>query len=107
VADCLRRAGLLTITEAGALIPGRDISGIRLFEIFAALRAAPSSVRLPDGQAEPRVESLLDELEASARNTLDDRTLRDLLIEETGSPSADRPPETVDRTAPRLADGSS
>ncbi len=107
VADCLRRAGLLTITEAGALIPGRDIAGIRLFEIFAALRAAPSSVRLPDGQAEPGVESLLDELEASVRATLDDRTLRDLLLEETGSPSADRPPETADRTAPRLAGGSS
>jgi DNA-binding IscR family transcriptional regulator len=95
------------MTDEGALIPGRDIASIRLFEIFAALRAAPSSVRLPDGQAEPRVESLLDELEASVRNTLDDRTLRDLLLEETGSPSADRPPETPDQTAPRLAGGSS
>jgi membrane protein len=107
VADCLRRAGLLTVTEEGALIPGRDIASIRLFEIFAALRAAPSSVRLPDGQAEPRVESLLDELEASVRNTLDDRTLRDLLLEETGPPSSDRPPETADRTAPGLTGGSS
>jgi membrane protein len=106
VAECLQRAGLLTVTEQGALIPGRDIGNIRLVEIFEALRAAPSSVRLPQENTEPRVESLLDELEASARNTLDDRTLRDLLLAEDGSPSADSPAGSPAPPA-KLAGGSS
>jgi len=84
VASSLQHGGLLTLTEDGALIPGRDLAGIHLSEIFEALRLAPESVALPPIKGPPRVESLLDEMKAAMRSTLNERTLRDLL-EETPS----------------------
>jgi membrane protein len=107
VSDCLQHAGLLTITEEGALIPGRDLATIRLYDIFEALRRAPRGVALPPGHTEPRVDSLLDELNSAVREKLDDRTLRDLLVEEDASlpapPPSDEASGQTPEPAPELA----
>jgi membrane protein len=81
VAESLKRAELLAVTDDGALIPGRDLATIRLYDIFEALRRAPEGSALPQTRAQPKVESLLDELKAAIRSTLHERTLRDLVEE--------------------------
>ena len=82
IAESLERAGLLTKTEEGGLIPGRDMTGIRLYDIFEALRRAPEDTALPPTEAEPAVESLLDEMKAAVKATLRDRTLWELVQQE-------------------------
>ena len=69
-------------TDEAALIPGRDMTGIRLYEIFEALRRAPEGSALPPTEAQPAVESLLDEMKAAVKSTLRDRTLWDLVQQE-------------------------
>jgi membrane protein len=82
IAESLERAGLLAKTENGALIPGRDMTGIRLYDIFEALRRAPEGTALPPTEAQPAVESLLDEMKAAVKATLRDRTLWELVQQE-------------------------
>lgn len=110
VSDSLEHAGLLTVTEDGALIPGRDLATIRLFDIVRALNRAPSSVELPPGQTDDSVEHLLDAMSGAVEATLGDRTLRELLQDEPAVPQARRvaaADTSPEEPGPRIAGGAS
>jgi membrane protein len=79
----LEQAGLLIRAEGGlpSYVPGRDLSTIRLRDVFEAIRCAAEDENLgPDKlPSEPPVDEITRELDEAAERTLRERTLSDLV----------------------------
>jgi membrane protein len=79
ILNCLEEARLIVLTEQLQFVPGRDPEGIRLFEIFDAVRALHSGrlgVTLrPVGPAV----AVLNETESAMRGPLKLQSLKDLI----------------------------
>jgi hypothetical protein len=76
----LEESGLLLVTEAEHLIPGRDLQAIKLTDIFDAVRGGRNR-----SMQHIRSVPIADQVAASAddamRSSVKDRTLADLLVE--------------------------
>ncbi len=81
VAGTLQESGLITRSEEGALAPGRDLGSTTLADVFRALRQPDDQAVLDIRGVEPEIESLLDEIDNVIAGNLDNRTIRDLIIE--------------------------
>jgi membrane protein len=86
ITDALERAGLLRVTDTDELVPGRDIGHIGLWEILDVARSQRSGHLAPRASSVPVVERLSALLDEARRKTCADRSLRDLL-EEQSAPS--------------------
>jgi membrane protein len=80
IVTALTAAGLMTRTNENRLIPARDLHGIGLIEILAAVRSAEhDSHHESDDEWNPTVASVADEIEHAIANSLGGRTLADLV----------------------------
>jgi membrane protein len=79
VLHCLESTGLILATENEQFVPGRDISEIRLSEIFEVVRAVHSGrLAIAIRSVGPAV-TLLNEAEASMEAPLKGRSLKDFI----------------------------
>ena len=79
VLRCLEQNGLLLATEREQFVPGRDITKIRLAEIFEVVRALHSGrLAIAIHSVGPAV-ALLNEVESSMEEPLKGRTLKDFI----------------------------
>jgi membrane protein len=79
VLRCLEQNGLLLATERAQFVPGRDITAIRLVEIFEVVRALHSGrLAISIHSVGPAV-ALLNEVESSMEEPLKGRTLKDFI----------------------------
>jgi len=79
IIGCLEKAGLIVATENGQFVPGRDPEGIRLSEIFDAVRALHGGrLAIAIRSLGPPV-ALLKEVESAMRDPLKSRSLKDLM----------------------------
>jgi membrane protein len=83
ITDALERAGLLRVTDTDELVPGRDIGHIGLWEILDVARSQRSGHLAPRASSVPVVERLSALLDEARRKTCADRSLRDLLEEQS------------------------
>ncbi|QSA98150.1 YhjD/YihY/BrkB family envelope integrity protein [Methylococcus sp. EFPC2] len=83
--ECLKRSGLLVTLdgEVKAYVPARDTDQILLRDIVQAIRSAGDSPTLAVDRVEPgMLTDLLGALDESPARTLEDHTLRDVLMAE-------------------------
>jgi len=79
ILDCLEQAGLIVATGHGQFVPGREIEGIRLSEIFDTVRALHAGrLAIAIRDLGPPVE-VLNAVESAMREPLGTRSLKDLL----------------------------
>ena len=79
VLRCLEQNGLLLATERAQFVPGRDLTAIRLSEIFEVVRALHSGrLAIAIHSVGPAV-ALLNEVESSMEEPLKGRTLKDFI----------------------------
>lgn len=81
IVTALERAGLLTATEKGELVPGRDIGRIGVLEILDVARNQRSGHLVPRAAPLPAVDRMFTRLNEAWHERCADRTLR-MLIEE-------------------------
>ena len=75
----LQGNGLLQLTDDQRLIPTRSLDKIKLADIVSAVRSFVSGERVPaEIQLKPVLE-VVDGMEAAARESLSERSLRDLV----------------------------
>ncbi|HKD53401.1 MAG TPA: hypothetical protein VKB72_04210, partial [Steroidobacteraceae bacterium] len=79
--SAFERAGLLIVTDEDELVPGRDISGIGVYEILDIARNERSGHVAPRDLVVPPVDRLLTDLEEARRSCCVGLTLRDLVDE--------------------------
>jgi membrane protein len=79
IIDGLETEHLLTTTEKEELLPGREMSRIRLTHILAVVREHGETGSYRDPQWEEAVLSLGDQLDASIATAVGDQTLAELL----------------------------
>jgi membrane protein len=83
ILDCLEEAGLIVATEQEQFVPGRDLDGIALTEIFDAVRALHSGrLAIAIRHIGPPV-ALLKQVESAMRAPLRAQSLKDLLAAKT------------------------
>lgn len=75
----LERARLLSVTDAGHYVPGRDINRIQLTDIVAVVRRAGETGSLEEPSWSPGIADLGESLDVAVTETLKNRTLADLL----------------------------
>jgi membrane protein len=75
----LEENGLLTSTEAEALVPGRDIALIALGDILAVVREFGETGSITEPRWSPAVENIGTELDKAVASTVDHTTLAELL----------------------------
>lgn len=80
----LEDAGLLTSTETDVLLPGREMSRIKLGEILDVVRVEGETGSYRDPKWAEAIDSLGDTIDAAVGSTLGDKSLCDLL-DEVGS----------------------
>jgi membrane protein len=81
VTGALESAGLLLSTEKEELLPGREMSRIRLQEILDVVRTKGETGSHRDPHWSKTVDDLATEIDAAVANTVADRSLSDLLDE--------------------------
>ena len=106
----LERGGLVVATEQEQFVPGRDPAGIGLSDILAAVRTLHAGrLAVAIRSVGPAV-SILDGVEAAARQTLHQRSLNDLIAAEAAiearnaaqsTPAAGRPELGAPATRPQ------
>lgn len=79
ITDALEKSGLLLVTDADELVPGRDIGHIGLAEILEVARSEKAGHLAPRAASVPAVERFSRSLDEARRQTCAERTLRDLL----------------------------
>lgn len=79
VTGALESAGLLLSTEKEELLPGREMSRIKLQEILDVVRAKGETGSLRDPNWSEIIDALGTDLDAAVAKTVGDRTLSDLL----------------------------
>lgn len=84
----LEDARLLATTEHRSLMPGRDVSQIRLTEVLDVVRRQRSGHSEPSVRDMAAVEALLGRLDGAWRDACADRSLRDLLDAEPAQTAA-------------------
>lgn len=75
----LEENGLLTSTEAEALVPGRDTALIALGDILAVVREFGETGSITEPRWSPAVENIGTELDKAVASTVDHTTLAELL----------------------------
>jgi membrane protein len=86
ILHCLEEAKLIVLTEQLQFVPGRDPEGIRLFEIFDAVRALHGGrLGVAIRPVGPAV-ALLNESESAMRAPLRTRSLKDLIADPGSQP---------------------
>jgi membrane protein len=78
VLQSLEASGFLLVSEKEHYVPGRDLEGIALADIFQAVRTAATGRLRVSLKEIPPVVSTLHEVEAAARECLQGRSLKDL-----------------------------
>lgn len=78
----LTKAGLLIATEQQHWLPGRDPAEMRLSSVIEAVRAPASGRVAPAGRAAAPAARVMREVEASLRQGLGERTVKDLVASE-------------------------
>ena len=79
VVTALDQAGLLAATEKEDLLPGRDISTIRLDDILSVVRVHGETGSYRDPKWSSEIDTLGKDLDDSILTTVGTRTLIDLL----------------------------
>jgi membrane protein len=79
VMSSLERGGLIIVTEKEEFVPGRDPAGIRLSDILQVVRTLHAGRLAVDMRSIGPAVGILDGVEAAARQTLDQRSLQDLV----------------------------
>jgi len=79
VLQCLEESGLILATENERFVPGRDISEIRLAEIFSVVRALHSGRLAITIRSVGPAPALLNEVESAMEEPLRDRSLKDFI----------------------------
>lgn len=82
IVGSLEDAGLLTATESEQMLPGRDISRIRIADILAVVRQRGETGSYKDPVWSGEVESLCEELDNAITAVVADRTLAQVLAVE-------------------------
>jgi membrane protein len=77
----LKEAGLLTLTEQDALLPGREMSRIKLSDILDVVRIEGETGSYRDPKWAAAIESLGETIDAAVGSTLGDKSLSNLLDE--------------------------
>jgi membrane protein len=77
----LKEAGLLTLTEQDALLPGREISRIKLSDILDVVRIEGETGSYRDPKWAAAIDSLGETIDAAVGSTLGDKSLSNLLDE--------------------------
>ncbi len=76
VMTSLEQGGLITISDAARILPGREMSRIKVLDILGAVRNAPGA---PEIQLEAPIEELSVKIRQAVQNELGDQRLTDLL----------------------------
>jgi membrane protein len=79
IVNCLEEAKLLVATDQQEFVPGRDPAGIKLSEIFDAVRALYRGRLSVAIRAVGPAVSLLNEVESAMRGPMNTRSLKDLI----------------------------
>jgi membrane protein len=79
VLHCLEHNGLIVATEREHFVPGRDIAGSQLAEIFEVVRALHSGRLAVDIRSVAPAVALLNEVESSMQLPLQGRSLKDFI----------------------------
>jgi membrane protein len=75
----LESANLVTATEKGGIVPGRDINQILLSDILAVVRSEGETGSFTAPHFDPRVAALGQSLDTAVADTVTEQTLADLL----------------------------
>jgi membrane protein len=75
----LAGSGLLVRTEEGALLPGRDLDSVTLFEIVQAVRRAGDGLPGPIPERPESVETIVAAIDTALSDSLEGRTARELV----------------------------
>ena len=76
----LERSGLLVRSSEGALLPGRELGCVTLYEIIQAVRkAGDDSSRQESLESHPPVEVVVDNVDLAVARSLEGRTARELV----------------------------
>ncbi|HZL95921.1 MAG TPA: hypothetical protein VFB99_19855 [Vicinamibacterales bacterium] len=81
IVERLEQAGLLLTTETEALVPGQELSRLRLNDILNVVRAEGETGSYRDPTWSPYVDALGSELDRAVSGVVGDRTLAQLLDE--------------------------
>jgi hypothetical protein len=81
IASALEKAGLLAVTESEALVPGQEMSRIRLQEILDVVRAQGEPGYQQSPSWGPEIDLLGGRLDAAVHSVVADKSLADLLDE--------------------------
>jgi membrane protein len=81
----LEDAGLLTLTEKDVLLPGREMSRIKLGEILDVVRVDGETGSYRDPKWAAEIDSLGETIDAAVGSTLGDKSLSNLLDEVRGA----------------------
>jgi membrane protein len=81
MAATLERAGLLKVTDADELVPGRSVGHIRVRDILELARSERSGHVAPRNLVIPPVDRVMESLEEARRRALSELTLGELLEE--------------------------
>jgi membrane protein len=79
IIDGLESENLLTTTETEELVPGREMSRMKLTDILAVVRLHGETGSYRDPKWEKTIRNLGDQLDASIAKTVGEQTLADLL----------------------------
>jgi membrane protein len=83
----LERGGLVLATEQEQFVPGKDPAGIALADILAAVRTQHAGRLAVTMRSVGPAVGILDAVEAAARDTLQQRSLKDLIAESVAEPA--------------------
>ncbi|MEM9209247.1 MAG: YihY/virulence factor BrkB family protein, partial [Pseudomonadota bacterium] len=86
IVNALEKAGLLVTTEARELLPGREMSRLRLREIVGVVRAGGETGAETAPAWSGDIDKLGREIDAALEDVLGDRTLADLLDDAEPTP---------------------
>jgi membrane protein len=75
----LERAGLIAATEKSCLVPGRDLSAVKLSAVIDALRMPKKSRSTLTGRPAAPADAVITEVDEAMRRGLGDRSLKDLI----------------------------
>jgi membrane protein len=75
----LESEGLVTATEQGGVVPGRDINQILLADILKVVRVEGETGSFTEPRFDPRVAALGESLDTAISGTISDQTLANLL----------------------------
>ena len=81
IAEELERCGILTQTDAELLVPGREMSRIKLREIIDVVRVEGETGALADPTWGDMVDTVGGHLDSAIHDVLGSRTLTDLIDE--------------------------